>query len=92
MDPSTGSVYLAKGPSQRITAFANSACNPGKDNADILGSVGGPCVDTTNRFDTGIIQSVLFDVPVICTIGKLVSGLPEEAANALGAAIDAGLI
>jgi hypothetical protein len=92
MDTTTASVYIATGPSQHVTAFSNANCNPGEGNQEILGSTGGPCVELDSHFPNGRIQSLLFNVNVICSMGSLIAGLPEEAALALKAAAKSGLV
>ena len=77
MDPKTASVYIATGPSQHVTAFANSDCTPGTNNADVLGKTGGACVDLKKKFPDREIHSVLFYVKGICDVADFVSGVVE---------------
>jgi len=83
IDTSTQSVYLATSPGQNMYAFASSNCNPGTNNADYLGNIGGECHAVGTQFTAGPMQSVQFYVLVICDIVDIGVGLADAAKAAL---------
>jgi len=64
-------------------AFASSNCNPGTNNADSLGNVGGGCHAVDTQFTAGPMQSVQFYVQAICDIVDIRTNLVDAAKVAL---------
>lgn len=68
MDARIVSVYIATSLGQMVSAYTNAKCDPGKNGQEQLCIIGGKCHPLDEPFIAGRFQSLLFHVPVICTI------------------------